>query len=100
MDFSDLPLHDGLVKTISINWSGKSAEIFLDCFLKPNQNAQPCVLTFSGISSVNVPMTAPWGESNSINTARVQKNIFKIELQSGDILQLKAETFGFDTIGL
>ena len=45
-------------------------------------------------------MTAPWGESNSINTARVQKNIFQIELQSGDILQLKAETFGFDTIGL
>ena len=46
MDFSDLPLHDGLVKTIPINWSGKSVEIFLDCFLKPNQNAQPCILTF------------------------------------------------------
>ena len=29
MEFKDLPLHDGLVKSISINWSGKSAEIFL-----------------------------------------------------------------------
>jgi len=33
MNFNDLPLHDRLVKTISINWPGKSAEIFLDCFL-------------------------------------------------------------------
>ena len=100
MDFNDLPLHDGLVKTISISWSGKSAEIFLDCFLMPNQSAQPCILTFSGISSVNVPMTTPWGESSSINTARVQKNTFQIELQSGDTLQLEATTFGFETIGL
>ncbi|NKW90082.1 hypothetical protein HGG65_10690 [Alteromonadaceae bacterium A_SAG4] len=99
MNFNDLPLHDGLVKTISINWPGKSAEIFLDCFLMTNPNAQPCILTFSGISSVDVPMTAPWGESNSINTARVQKNTYQIELQSGDTLQLEATTFGFDTIG-
>lgn len=99
MNFNDLPLHDRLVKTISINWPGKSAEIFLDCFLMTTPNAQPCILTFSGISSVNVPMTAPWGESNSINTARVQKNTYQIELQSGDTLQLEATTFGFDTIG-
>ena len=100
MEFKDLPLHDGLVKTISINWSGKSAEIFLDCFLMPKQNAQPCLLTFSGITSINVPMATPWGESNSINIARVQDNIFQIELQSGDTLQLEATTFGFETIGL
>lgn len=100
MEFKDLPLHDGLVKTISINWSGKSAEIFLDCFLMPNQSAQPCSLTFSGISSINVPMATPWGESNSINMARVQNNIFQIELQSGDTLQLEATAFDFETIGL
>ncbi|APE02189.1 hypothetical protein BM526_10230 [Alteromonas mediterranea] len=100
MDFNDLPLHDGLVKTISINWPGKSAEIFLDCFLMPKQSAQPCLLTFSGISLINVPMVAPWGESNSINVARIQNNIFQIELQSGDTLQLEAATFGFETIGL
>ncbi len=43
--------------------------------------------------------TNTWGESNSINTARVQKNTYQIELQSGDTLQLEATTFGFDTIG-
>ncbi|EGQ7787890.1 TPA: hypothetical protein ACMDNH_003618 [Vibrio cholerae] len=100
MEFKDLPLHDGLVKTISINWSGKSAQIFLDCFLMPNQSALPCLLTFSGISSINVPMATPWGESNSINVAMVQNNIFQIELQSGDTLQFEATTFGFETIGL
>ena len=100
MEFKDLPLHDGLVKTISINWSDKSAEIFLDCFLMPNQSAQPCSLTFSDISSINVPMATPWGESNSINMARVQNNIFQIELQSGDTLQLEASAFDFETIGL
>ncbi|MGB3666271.1 MAG: hypothetical protein WA963_04880 [Bermanella sp.] len=100
MEFKDLPLHDGLVKTISINWPGKSAEIFLDCFLMPNQSAQPCLLTFSGISSINVSMDTPWGDSNSINVATVQNNIFQIELQSGDTLQFEATTFGFGTIGL
>lgn len=68
MEFKDLPLHDGLVRTISINWSGKSAEFFLDCFLMPNQSAQPCLLTFSGISLTNVPMAIPLGESNVIRT--------------------------------
>ncbi|GEM_PF-4655583 len=43
--------------------------------------------------------TNTWGESNSINTASVQKNTYQIELQSGDTLQLEATTFGFDTIG-
>ena len=42
--------------------------------------------------------TNTWCESNSINTARVQKNTYQIELQSGDTLQLEATTFGFDTI--
>ncbi|WP_143142081.1 hypothetical protein [Alteromonas sp. V450] len=59
MEFKDLPLHDGLVRTISINWAGKSAEFFLDYFLMPKQSAQPCLLTFSGISSINVPMATP-----------------------------------------
>lgn len=45
-------------------------------------------------------MATPWGESNSINMARVQNNIFQIELQSGDTLQLEATAFDFETIGL
>ena len=82
MEFKDLPLHDGLVRTISTNWSGKSAE-FLDCFLKPNQSARPCLLTFSGISSINVPMATPWGESNVIRT-KADRHVYVMSSDYGN----------------
>ena len=100
MDFKDLPLHDGLVKNISINWSNKSAEIVLECFLISSLSAQPCSLRFSNVSAVNLPMLAPWGESSSINAAKFENNTFQIEMQSGDTLQIEAATFDFETIGL
>ncbi|NVK58382.1 MAG: hypothetical protein HWE26_22585 [Alteromonadaceae bacterium] len=100
MDFKDLPLHDGLVKNISINWSNRSAEVVLECFLLSNQASQPCSLRFSNVSSVNIPMVAPWGKSSSINAAKYENNAFQIEMQSGDTLQVEAATFGFETIGL
>lgn len=93
---NDLPLHDAILESIVLSRSSRELEIFLAAFMEPGQLAEQCSLQFRGVSNLEAPQKSPWGESNSINSAREVSGGFELEMQSGDILKIEATEFRFE----
>jgi hypothetical protein len=99
-DIRELPLHDAIVQEILISWPEKRVILKLEAFLDPSRNAVPCQLVFGGVTNAVVPHQAPWGESSCINEARSDGALYKIEMQTGDILQIEASVYAFEHFAL
>jgi hypothetical protein len=68
----------------------------MDAFLDLREPAIPHELTFRGVTAVHFPHEAPWGESTHINSPRCESSdVFVIEMQSGDEIRVRADTFEF-----
>ncbi|MET0856889.1 MAG: hypothetical protein ABWY27_09075 [Telluria sp.] len=82
----NLDLHDATLVSVQIIWADGT------CIVKvEHSRLSDCILTFSGVSSVTVPRTHPWGPSRSINSARQQSlGHYEIEMQSGDVIEIFA----------
>lgn len=87
-------LHDWLLLKIDIDWVKSSAEILLK-----NPNSELCHIQAKDFYDVHVPKLAEWGNSHSINQATflMQENHqqFIIEMQTGDMIGLKAKNLTF-----
>lgn len=94
-DFSCLPLHDALLESITLLWKQKICRLHLEAFAVPGKSASPHLLEFQGVELVNAPLNDSWGPSYSVNSATHTSGKFFIEMQSGDIIEVRAATFTF-----
>jgi len=90
LSFDNLPLHDAVLKTIVVDWG--SAEIILSvfAFVIKGEAAVPYLLKFSSVTMFEGSRFNEWGASNSILDAKASGTEFTIQMQSGDVIKIKA----------
>ncbi len=89
-------LHDAIVESINVNWADREVVINLKAFSEQGENAISYILKFEHVKGVQIPHESPWGESESINSISVEDETCKIEMQSGDVVQVSESRFRFD----
>ena|SRR5437868_13397383 len=94
-ELSTLPLHDALLRSVTLAWERKVCQLDLLAFAQSGGSATPHVLEFCGVTSLVIPHNEPWGPSSSINSVSCSRGLFRIEMQSGDIIELAASHFTF-----
>jgi hypothetical protein len=93
-DFSDLPLHDAILHSVTVSWATRQCALELEVFFERGVNARPATLTFTNLSAVELPHKAPWGESIFVNECSIdQTGRYIIEMQTGDVLAFEASEF-------
>jgi hypothetical protein len=90
-----LPLHDAVLEAIDMSWEKAQCTLRLSVFLKRTENAKPCKLQFFGVTHLHVPRTEPWGPSLFVNGAKCEGGTVKIEMQSGDTIEIAASRMEF-----
>jgi hypothetical protein len=85
--FKDLPLHDATLHTIRIDWRAGVCTLMLDAASGSHE------LIFTGLLGIAIPREQPWGPSVSINDVRERDGGYEIEVQSGDVLRIVAESW-------
>lgn len=89
--FDKLPLHDAILRTINVDWAGRSC--VLTMAMSESGSSQ---LIFSGITELFLPRHEPWGRSVSVNSLTSSgPTKFEIEMQSGDVLSVVAANWQF-----
>ena len=95
-EFSALPLHDAVLEDLCVDWVSRTctAEVsaFVDGLTHPIQTRK---IIWTKIQEVLIPLRAPWGHSNQINFAREEGGVYLIEMQSGDVIRIVAESVEF-----
>jgi hypothetical protein len=93
-NFSELPLHDAILHSVTVSWKTRQCTLELEVFFERGANARPATLTFSNLSAVDLPHRAPWGESIFVNECSTdQADHYLIEMQTGDVLTFEASEF-------
>jgi len=93
-DFSDLPLHDAILHSITVSWKARQCILDLEVFFERGVNARSATLIFTSLSAVELPHKAPWGESIFVNDCSIDETgRYLIEMQSGDVLAFQASDF-------
>jgi hypothetical protein len=91
--FEALPLHDAVLRLVEINWEKKRCVLHVSTLNPTSGTAAPYTLVFEGVTLLSIPHNEPWGPSSCINSASSVVDGFKIEMQSGDIIEVKATRF-------
>ena len=82
----DIDLHDATLIAVSVTWDDGTCVVELQL-----ETLGKCVLTFSAVSHVTLPRVQSWGRSISINSFSVPSSgKYEIEMQSGDLIRIKA----------
>jgi hypothetical protein len=93
MNWSDL--HDATLVRVEACWS--DAVVILVANVWRDGGVREVRLRFSGFTALTVPRECPWGRSSSINEVRVERSTgafhAEIEMQSGDVLSIRATDF-------
>lgn len=87
--FSDLPLHDAILGNVEVAWEKKLCRLYLLVFTVAGEAAAPHVLEFNSVTSVVLPHHEPWGPSSAVMSASHDRT-YRIEMQSGDCLEVEA----------
>ncbi|AOR63394.1 hypothetical protein KU73_16420 [Pectobacterium wasabiae] len=88
----NINMHDWILLSLLIDW-GKGALIIKLL----NSNSEPVVIKANGVKLINIPKGDEWGESVSVNELiGLDRNSdgferMKIEIQSGDVIEVVAE---------
>lgn len=90
--FDALPLHDAVVRTIEIDWEKKLCRFRLSVVSRSSNDA---LLAFEGVTWLSMPHNEPWGSSSSVNSGSGASGSFRIEMQSGDIIEITATSYAF-----
>jgi len=91
MEFDALPLHDATLSAIHVSYEAARCDLRLNVV-----GGAAFQLVFEGFSALRFPRQEPWGRSCSVNTGRqVSTEVYEIELQSGDALQVEARSWAF-----
>ncbi|MFC3627342.1 hypothetical protein ACFOKJ_14585 [Vogesella amnigena] len=81
-------LHDATLLLIEIDWAQGSCKLHL----QTTSHGQGSLL-FLALRSIHIPYYQPWGPSVSINScAQPATGKWEIEMQSGDVLQIAADS--------
>lgn len=91
--FDSLPLHDATLISLEVLWEQSVARLHLNVWSVAEGRSVPRVLHFSGVKAVQIPMARPWGPSGSVNSASWVAGMYNIEMQSGDIISVSAESY-------
>lgn len=95
--FDELPLHDAVFYEMRIGWEERTCTVHLAAFVAPGERAQPHALRFQGVTRLLVPHDDPWGPSVFVNGAsRDPDGAFRLEMQSGDVIEIHAAAFSFE----
>jgi hypothetical protein len=98
VSFDALPLHDAPVDSVHIDWKTKTCAIALHVFLTPGVRAVAHRLHFFDVRSLSLPHEEPWGPSFYVNEASYRDGIFRIQMQSGDTIEIVATGFSLDAL--
>lgn len=94
-NFGALPLHDAVLKELKFDWAAQVCIAELVAFIDgPQTPARPVKLTWTKTKEIVVPHRSPWGDSVHVNNAREEGAWFILEMQSGDMIRIAAESFG------
>ena len=96
--FNALPLHDARVSDVVVDWEKKRCRFKLSVFTTPGRSAKPHTLTFEGVTLLVMSHEEPWGPSSFVNSLSSSNGHFKIEMQSGDIIEVRATTCAFSAL--
>jgi hypothetical protein len=95
--FSSLPLHDAILHELRLNWQQGICIATISAFMQPEQHAINKQIIWYKVTETSLSHHSPWGESQYINAAHFKPpNIFILEMQSGDKIQISAERFEFE----
>ena len=95
VSFAALPLHDAVVRDIELSWANKRCCFHLSAFARGGVDATPHMLVFEGVRLLSMPHNEPWGPSSCVNAVSEAGGTFRIEMQSGDVIELTAASFAF-----
>jgi hypothetical protein len=96
--FRALPLHDALLHELHLDWSARTCRMHLEVFVDLRETAVPRQLVFRSVTDVSIPHHAPWGQSIHINSSGFEPpDVFTLEMQSGDEIRIRAESFELAT---
>jgi hypothetical protein len=98
VSFDALPLHDAPVDSVHLDWKTKTCTIALHVFLARGVEATPHRLHFFEVRSLSLPHEEPWAPSFYINEASYSDGIFRIQMQSGDTIEIVATGFSLDAV--
>ena len=88
-------LHDATLDSVELLWAQGRCTLQLLLI-----GAGPSELTFVGVTGVQLPRQHPWGPSIYVNAFRtVEPGSFELELQSGDVLCIKALSWSIQQVG-
>ncbi|ACX90008.1 hypothetical protein EXT68_17085 [Pectobacterium parmentieri] len=88
----NINMHDWTLLSLLIDWNKGELVIRL-----LNSNSEPVVIKANGVKLINIPKGGEWGESVSVNELiELDRNFdgferMKIEVQSGDVIEVVAE---------
>lgn len=95
MSFESLPLHDALLEKIVFDWPKAKVKVSLSAFVTKGLIAVPYILSFESVTALECPRCNEWGPSNSILDAKSSGNEFTLQMQSGDVIKIKAASYVF-----
>ena len=92
-DFSSL--HDAVLIGIDYDWERSEAQILVRAGGPGSRDAR---ISLTGVRSIAIPRENPWGASSSINEATLEEGVLTLEMQSGDVIVVKAGEVSCDAI--
>ena len=87
-------LHDSILKSIEYTWEHQEV-IFSG--VSYSEQGKEFSLEFRGVSLIEIPHENQWGPSASINEFTSTNDIYLIEMQSGDLIKVKALEMSYTT---
>ncbi|MBN7819384.1 hypothetical protein [Bowmanella yangjiangensis] len=94
-EFEKLPLHDSVLESVELEWQTRGLILRLRVFSREHQASISACLLFSDCLDIHSTLEQPWGPSNLINHLKVDDGLFNIEMQSGDLIAIKAGSFQY-----
>ena len=92
-EFERLPLHDALLESAEARWSEKTIKLRFAVFTDSTKEAAPHVLSFLGVTNFIMRHEEAWGPSDSVLSASYSCGIYRLEMQSGDCIEVEAGSF-------
>ena len=90
-EFSALKLHDASLQSIAFDWKSAQCQLELQCWSVELGRVQLIRLGFFKVSDLKVPKREPWGNSVSILEQCFEQGIYRIQMQSGDCIEITAQ---------
>ena len=97
MNFDNLPRHDAVLKTIVVDWGSAEIILSVSAFEVKTEAAVSYLLRFSSVTMFEGSRFNEWGASNSILDAKASGTEFTIQMQSGDVIKIKAASYAFQS---